>query len=254
MKLSPQQRRTILDNIDDIFQKIKARLMGRFFSGPRIYFEVVKQSNPFETIEGLFRYVTYMTGGPSSKIDEHQVEVLSEVTGNYVDAKRLQVQNKVLNAIAAAATPKQALKAVESHINDAGDYMEALVSNETHTATAYANKEGITKVGASIGIEDPTVCKVGVIDDKMCSTCRELWHDPDNIYKPRPWKLSQLKEGYMTDRENPYPTVGGSHPRCRHTLVFLPPNMAPDEKGTFVWKKFGYDYYENYKKKGGNNT
>jgi len=257
MNLTSLQKRKILDHIDDVFHKIKARLLGRFFTGPRIYFQVVKQSDPFETIESLFRYTTHMLYGAGGKVDEHQIEGLAEVTGNYIDAKRLQTQNKIINAINSANTPMEALKAATDHLDKATGYMELLVSNESRISQSQAEQAGINQVASSLGVEDPVIVKFGVVDGKLCENCRILWHDPSNPRKPRPYKMSELADGYMTDHKNPYATSGPSHPRCRHVTSFVPPNFSFDESGQIVWKAFGHSYYDEFYgkgKKGGSDT
>lgn len=244
MKLSSKQRRAILDSVEDMFETLKARLLGRFFKGPKIYFEMSRRANPIETIEGLFQYTNAMLYGAKTPVDEEHVEQLAEVTGNYIEAKKEDVSQTLLSHINDAETPEQAMAAVKDSLESATSYVDMLVANESRTAQAYAERSGITKLGASMGIEDPTVCKLGIIDDDMCENCRELWHDPTNKFVPKVYKLSELKEGYMTDHKNPYPTVGPTHPRCRHVLTFLPPNFGFTDKGHIEFKSFGHDEYE----------
>lgn len=78
--------------------------------------------------------------------------------------------------------------------------------------------------------------------------CRKLWHDPANIFKPIPYKLSELAEGYNTDMKNPVPTIGKTQPNCRHIASFVPPNFGFDSKGNIQFINFGYDYYSDFKK------
>lgn len=243
MKLSPAQRRAVLDNLDDIFYNLKARMLGKFFKGPKIYFEVVKRSNPLDTVEGIFNYTMKMLYGSHIEAPDDQVEALAEVTGNYLDEQRLKISNKVMSEIASADSPETALASIRESVDKISEHVDMLVANEARTAQAYAEREGITRVASSIGIEDPTVCKVGIIDDKMCPNCKKLWHTEKNINIPKVYKLSELKDGYMKDHKNPYPTVGPTHPHCRHSLTMVPPNFGFDSSGTVDWKGFGWDEY-----------
>jgi hypothetical protein len=116
-----------------------------------------------------------------------------------------------------------------------------LVNTETKIAQAYAEREGINRVAASVGVEDPVVAKLGIIDDKMCKNCRKLWHTPGNIWIPKVYKMSELQEGYNKDWKNPVPTVGPTHPNCRHGLTFIPPNFGFDQSGNITFKGLGWD-------------
>lgn len=248
MKLSPIQRRAVLDNLDKIFFNLKARMLGKFFTGPRLYFEVVQRSNPLDTVEGIFQYTMKMLYGADAKAPEEQIEALAETTGNYLDVQRIKISNKVMSEIAQATTPEAALDKIVENVNKITEHVDLLIANETRTAQAYAEREGITRVAASIGVEDPVVCKVGIIDDRMCPSCRKLWHDQKNINIPKVYKLSELKEGYMTDHKRPYATVGPTHPNCRHVLTMVPPNYGFSSDGIIKFVGFGHDEYEHQRK------
>jgi hypothetical protein len=248
MKLSPVQRRAVLDNLDKIFYNLKARLLGRFFTGPRIYFEVVQRANPMETIEGLFQYTMKMLYGAAQEAPEEQLEALAETTGNYLDVQRLKISNKVLADIAAADNPKDALDKITENVNKISEHMDTLVASEARHVQAYAEREGITRLGASIGVEDPVVYKIRTPGKVMCPNCRKLWHTPENLSIPKVYKLSELQEGYMTDHKNPYPTIGHTHPHCRHDLSMLPPNYGFNSAGIAEFRNFGYDEYEHQRK------
>jgi hypothetical protein len=248
MKLSSSQRRAVLNQIEDVFQRMKARLLGRFFKGPHIYFEVVKDSNPLHSLEGIYKYSQHVLYGPGAEVNENEVSNLAEISGNYMEAKRLQVQNKIMASIEQAPTAAIAVKSITEHLADTSDYMEKLVGNETRTVQAYADRAGITQVAASLGVDDPTCAKVGFWDKKTCQNCKELWHDPTNPAKPRPWKLSELKGGYMDDHKNPFPVIGPTHPSCRCVLIFIPPNFNFDDGGHLYFAGLGYNYLEEYRK------
>jgi hypothetical protein len=106
---------------------------------------------------------------------------------------------------------------------------------------------GIQQVGASLGVDDPTIARLGVWDDKICDACLKLWHQPDNQKIPRVWKMSELQSGYNTDQKNPVPTVSSTHPRCRHILTIVPPSFGYDENGRIKFIRFGYDIYDDQK-------
>ena len=249
MKLSRKQRRLILDRLDTMFFGLKARLLGRHFTGPRIFFQVVKDVNPMDTLEGLYRYVlVHTTQSSKTKANEHDVEDLAEIFGNYTDAAKLKFANKIMAEVAAAETPKEAVEAVRENIETATSYVKTLVNAEAQTTVAYANREGIAQIASSQGVADPTVMKLGVIDNKMCESCRGLWHQEGNIRIPKVYKMSELQDGYNTDHKNPVPTVGSTHCNCRHILSYLPDGYGFSAAGQIEFRDFGHDEHAHQRK------
>ncbi|MGH7241012.1 MAG: hypothetical protein ACREGB_01810 [Candidatus Saccharimonadales bacterium] len=249
MKIKNSAREEIQKAIDDLFLNLKARLLGRFFTGPRIYFEVVHRANPMETLEGLYRFTIATLYGPSAKVDEDHLEALANTAGNFIEAERLKASNHIMADLSGATTAKEVKEIIDAQIDKSTEYINGLVANEARTVQSYAEREGIMQLAASIGVEDPLVAKLGIIDKKLCPICVELWHTDDNIQVPRVYRLSELKEGYMKDHKNPYPTVGPTHPHCRHIMTFIPPNYGFKKDGTITFKGFGHDEYATQRKK-----
>jgi hypothetical protein len=248
MKLNKEQRQAILDILDDMFNDLKARMLGRFFKGPSIYFQVVKQTDPIDTLEGLYNYTIAHMFSPSAKVNEEDIEHLSDITANYIDAKKLQVANRIMHDVMQAETWDEALKSIKDHFADTTSYLKTLLNTETRITQAYAEKEGIQQVAQAVGVDDPVVAKLGVIDDKMCENCRKLWHLESNIRVPKVYKMSELAEGYNKDYKNPIPTLGPTHPNCRHILTFIPPNFGFNEFGRIEFKSLNYNVWEDQRK------
>ena len=244
MKISKKQKKAVTGAIDDIFYKLKARLLGRFFKGPAIFFEAVKRSDPMTSLEGIYRYTLQLTHGPGFEPDEDNLKDLAEITDNYIEAERLKTQNQIFNDISAADVPSEIKESVKKRLDKATNYLDTLLVTETRIVQAYAEKEGITQVGASMGIEDPTVAKLGIIDDKLCENCKKLWHSEKNIKIPKVYKLSELQEGYNKDWKNPVPTLGPTHPNCRHVLTMISPNFGFDANGNIDFIGLGHDEYK----------
>lgn len=243
MNIRKEQLDAISRAVDELFYSTKAKLLGNYFQGPKIFFEVAYTADPLETIEGLFRY-TLQLMFPGAQPDQKIIETLANITGDYVDAKRLQTKNKIVMDLIGAKTTKEANRLVQEHMQEATRYIDMLVNNESKIAQAYAEREGIHRVAASVGVDDPVVCKLGIIDDRMCANCRKLWHTPENIWVPKVYRMSELAEGYNKDNKNPIPTVGSTHPRCRHSMSFVPPNYGFDLHGTITFKGLGWDEWE----------
>lgn len=243
MKLNDQQIGLITGAVDDLFYNFKARLLGRFFKGPFMYFEVANENDPKTSIEGLFRYTIHMLYGSQVSVDENQIKKLAEITSNYIDAQRLKTLNRVLTDAERAKTQKELNDLVSEQMDKATSYMNLLSNTETTMVRAYAEREGITQLAAQIGVEDPVVCKRGIVDAKTCDNCLKLWHHPDNPFIPKVYRLSELTDGYNTDHRDPKPTVGHTHPHCRHVLSFIPPNYGFSKDGSLEFKGFGYDEF-----------
>ena len=79
MKLTQKQNKTILGIIDDLFWTLKANWLGRFFKGPKIYFEIVDETNPMETLEGIYTYTKFMINGPNYKVNKQDLKQISDI-------------------------------------------------------------------------------------------------------------------------------------------------------------------------------
>lgn len=248
MKLTDEQKVSIEFSVSDIFYRLKFRLLGRFFTGPRIYFELVDDLNPLNTLEGLYHYTANMMYGTSFKPSIKRIKNLNRITDNYIEAERLKTINNVMQAAEQGKSLDDIEEMIKETLDKSSEYVDMLVITEARNVQANAEREGVEKIAASIGVEDPTVCKVGVIDDKMCHVCRRLWHSEDNIYIPKVYKLSELFDGYNKSAKDPIPTVLASHPRCRHVLTFIPPNFGFNNRGVIEFKGFGYDVYAEQRK------
>jgi hypothetical protein len=246
LKLKPSDRTLITDTVNDIFYRMEARLLGRFFTGPSMYFSVASESEPEHTLEGAYRYALMNMYGANASVDENEIKSLSEITENYLEAERLKRINAIVHEVAAANSHKEAVKAIQTNIDKASTYVETVISTDSRNMQAYAEKDGIIRVSAAVGDENPTVVKLGVVDDKVCEACKKLWHSPDNPYKPRPWKLSELRDGYNKSQKDPIPTISASHPRCRHVLSYIPIGYTFDSSGVIKFEGFGHDYYSEY--------
>lgn len=249
MILNDKQKKDIEFYINDLFNRLKARLLGRFFKGPSIYFEIVQSGDPIDTMEGIYRYTIGMMYGSEAKIDFKRIKILAKITSNYLDAERLKTINNVILSAEQGSNYQEVQDLVTQNINKALKYTSVVLNTEIKNIQAYAERSGIEQLGASIGVDDPVVCKLGVVDEKLCVNCKKLWHSKENLFIPKVYKLSELKDGYNKDYKNPVPTVSCTHPHCRHTLTMIPPNYGFDQRGNITFKNFGYDEYVDQRAK-----
>lgn len=246
--ITPAQRSLILKQIESLFDSTKAKLLGRFFKGPRLYFTVAAQSDPLHTLEGLYNYtLNMMYGGGTQPQDDKVIEDLSDIAGNYLDAQKLKVANKLANDLIAAKTNGQIMSTVEEHLENASKYVDMLTSNELKITTAYATREGITKLASDLKVNDPVVVFLGVVDERVCKYCKSMYHDRKNLYRPKPYKLSQVQMAYfkpkLWDGKTPFINA---HPRCRHTMSFVAPGFGFTDTGMPTFIGGGYDYYKEF--------
>jgi hypothetical protein len=248
MQLSLFQRQLIMNKVDELFDSAKARLQGRFFKGPAIYFEVINATHPEETIEGIYTHALKTMFGPTATTSsERSIEHLSEIAGNYIDAQKMKVKNYVIADVLNAKTASEAYKAVSDNLGKAQKYMEMLVANETKLIQSYASKEGVSRIAADMKDDNPTIVWFGPVDNKTCKHCKEMYHDDAMPLKPKPWKMSQLRDGYFKPKEWDRASVfHNAHPRCRHAMSYVPKNMGFNDRGQIEFKHFGYDYYQDY--------
>lgn len=249
MDLSSEQREEILSAIDNLFEKAKANLLGRFFQGSRIFFQVARKADPLHTIEGIYHYtLNSLYGAGATSENPKIIENLAEITGNYFDSHKLKVKNHIIADLLKSKNHTEAIGSLKQHFSKAEKYIDMLVANETRIAVAYANREGISRIASDLGVEDPTVIFVGITDNKICKYCKNMYHDKKNINLPKPYKLSQIREGYFKPKEWDQKTPHQSplHPHCRHVMSFVAPNTGYDQNGFPHFKHFGYDYYKEY--------
>ena len=146
---------------------------------------------------------------------------------------------------------------IQKKINEFIDYLKIQfgtdLENTAHLAESNATKnhfylhyQSVLKTSRLLKINDPTVVKMGLSEEPLNETCKMLWHNPFNVLIPRPYKLSQLIKGAMTDFRNPYPSTGPTHINCQHQLILVTPGFSFNEKGHPIYIGQGFDYYSYY--------
>jgi hypothetical protein len=245
MRLSKQDLGLIHDAVSSAFLKLKLRLLGRFFSGSSIYFEATNP-DPMDSLESVWRYTNSLLYGIHGAMDEDYLKELSTITGNYVEAERLRTFNTIIKNVRAAATPEEAKEALEAAMEHATSKIDTIVNTETRTVQAFAEKSGIQRIASDIGIEDPNVAFLGIVDSKTCKYCLAMYHMPDNHHVPRVYRLSQVQDGYWKAKDWDGESVHNVplHPNCRHIMTFIAPNMGFDKSGQLQFVAFGHDEYE----------
>ena len=221
-QLSEGARQQVEQHVDRLFD----RLLGRFIGiGPKVIgFEITH--DPTLSLPGIF--ASSAVEGGTSTPDKGIFNSLLRITANYINGIREKAKARILyeleNAVArtGAENMSDVMKELEGKLADEWIKITADVKRVIETETAHASNQGlldgITKVGNSMGINDPVVFKIVVKDDLLCEVCKKVWLMDDGV-TPRLYKMSDLQHSYMDDHHHPFPTVGGSHPHCRCTLT-----------------------------------
>lgn len=246
-KLSLTQKLLISALLADLFYRAQAKFLGDRFDGPVKYRMLAATSDRKFTLDGIYLYTLTLLYGIGISPDNKELEGLAEVSQNYFEMQRLKATNQLLTSLNAAKTKKEINQIIKDVFNKSYNSIELLLNTETKTVQAYAEMHGVSNLAAKDGISDPVIVKFGIVDDRICETCKKLWHDKDNLFVPRPWKMSELNFGYSTHKDVKA-TIGPTHPRCRHTISYVPPNHGFSESGKLVFKHEGYNYYEEYYK------
>ena len=240
--------KVIKKTIAELFERSRARLLGRQLSKPnRILIQLMKDFGLENTIEGLFRSALASGVTLDADVDESLIEAQAAETGGYIDELEKRTYRSVLDAVKTGDT-----EAVTKAFTKATSDLEAIVITETNKAQNLAVYDGVMQAANAIGVNDPTLCALGKLDGKTCKYCLQMYHVESNQKKPRAFKSSQILEGWFKPKEWDGKTTyrPSLHPRCRHLLVAILPGFGLDENGTIKYVSKNYDEYEYQKSKG----
>lgn len=190
------------------------------------------------------------------KVAEHYIDSIeqktladtSRIIGEKYDNLALQAkrEGKTLREVAASAAGETILNEINKELllqKDKTDKaVDALVVHELHNAQNAGALDGIIGSAKSLGIGDPTVFKIGVLDDSRCKYCWKLWTMPDQV-TPKVYKLGELS-GSPGHWKNPEPSVSPTHVRCRDILTILMPGFGFDSNGKVAYIGAGHDEYK----------
>jgi hypothetical protein len=216
--------------IDGLFDRVKGRYLGPGAVGPKRIFISYK---PELTLQGLY---SAAAGEERARPDEGVMGSLVRIAEGYLDASRAKTKARVVAAVqqflrdaAAKGRGADVETVLGGQLADVwgqvtGDIVKILDTEATH-ARNIGTLEGITKVSAAAGIEDPVVYFIVVRDTETCAECLRLHTLGDKAMTPRCWYLSEVGNGYHRRGEE-VPKIGGLHPHCRCTLATLMPGYG----------------------------
>lgn len=237
--------KVIHDAIDLLYDRLKARVLGGSWTDKRVHVGI----SPDLTLPGIFKQASVEE---RNRPNIDLLESLLRTANGYLDAQKIASKTKTVHAVEAALREAEQ-KGVDHNMEDAlsmelvdvwkkaTDDVKKIVDTEATHVRNTGTLDGILKVNAASGIEDPNVFFIVVRDDSLCDECRKLHLLPSG--KPRVWKLSQVGHGYHK-RGDENPKLGGLHPHCRCSLGTLLPGYGFDDAGMVHYISPDHDEYE----------
>lgn len=247
MALSRRTTKQIRAAIDALFQKMRARLLGQSRQIPSDKIIAVV-SNRDTTLQGLYEAAARAAGGTP---DAGVIRTIEDVVGAHLDAAHSRAEAHILREAAAVEAEAQASGKPSELAATLGTRLAGVWRKVTEDVARIVDTEGtqvrnlgvlegVTKIAALRGEDDPVVYWVVTRRDPYpCSECRRL-HLMDDGLTPRCWRLSEIGHSYHKHGDA-NPKVGGLHPFCKCSQAGLSPGFGFDATGHLVYKGDGWD-------------
>lgn len=244
-KLSKTATKTVEMAIEQMFLRAKARLIGPGMLGQQI----AVAYRPDLTLPALFHAASKEEGAVPN---QETLESVMRIADSYLDSVKERAKARVVNEINAFLRSAH-LSGVKTDVQTVlggkltevwggiRTQLHAIVDAEANQTKNISLMEGILKVNAADGIEDPLVYFIVVRDGDLCEECKRL-HLLDDGKTPRVYRLSEIGHGYHKKGE-PDPKLGGLHPHCRCTMGTLLPGYGFDKAGMIRYIGRGHDEY-----------
>lgn len=246
--LSVTQIKIIERSVDKVFDRLKTRFLGPKRGAKTIGY----QFKPELSLAALFLDATKNEG--NVKPDKDLLRSLMAVAEKHIESQRDNTKAMVVRAVDAflRENKKGTLKTVlGGQLADiwkkTAESTAKIIDTEGTTARNAGTLDGIVKVNASMGIDDPFVYFVVVHDHLLCKDCLNLHLMPDQN-TPRVYRLSDIGHGYHK-KGDLNPKIGGLHPHCRCSLVSLMPGYGFDSGGRVKFISKEHNEYDEQRKK-----
>jgi uncharacterized protein YqgV (UPF0045/DUF77 family) len=246
--------------VEALFDRAKARFLGR---RPPKEIRIGIRTPPVGvrddlTLGGVFDHSAQSEG---FKPSENLRESLNRVASGYLDAHKELAKVKAVNAVhnwlqeAAAKKTKTDVDTVLG--GELTDLMREVTANVKKIAEAETNRaknsgtiDGIAKIAAVTGQDDPLVYFVIVRDGHVCDECLRLHQVTGTISgPPKVYKLSEVGHGYhKKGQENP--KVTGLHPHCRCSLVYIGKGFGFNDEGKLTYISNDHDEWSAQRDQG----
>lgn len=248
--LGPRQIHAIGKAVDQVFDRLKLRFLGEDFLGKRLY---VTHSQ-YLSLPGLFSAANKEEGVEPDRKILNQILTVAET---YLDSSRERCKARVtatVQGFVADAHHQGTTPDIETVLGgqladiykETASHVRQIAESEANHTKNVGSLDGIVRVNAAVGIDDPQVYFVVVNDKDLCDECRRLHLLPDGK-TPRVWRLSQVGHGYHKKGEE-NPKIAGLHPHCRCSMVTLMPQYGFSHQGLVTYVGKDHDEYERQQK------
>ncbi len=235
--------KAIHDHLDDLFDKLKVKLIGPQSVPKSVRIGVIHEF----TLPGLFAAAAAEEG-----VAPHFDSLVAAlgIADSYIEAYRDIAKARVVREVQAFLTDAEN-KGIKTDIQtvlggklsdvwtDVSDSVHQIVDSEANAVKNLGITEGIIQMNAESSIDDPVVYFVVVRDEHTCSECKRL-HLMGDGHTPRLWYMSEIGSGYHKKGDDT-PKFGGLHPHCRCTLAGILPGYGFGDGGSQEYKRQGYD-------------
>lgn len=251
--ISSSGKEALAQSIEQMFDRIALQFIGDI---PRLRNKkrLIISTEPHFGLSHLF--VQSMTNRVPNIVEKDVLKSLLESSNGYIDSLKSKTMASVVERIDGLAREAQMQNRKLSQ-EEVQIVLDEELTRAKHGLTTIAEAEStklrnlgammqISNVASSIGDEDPTVFFAVIKDATTCKECLRLHLMPDQS-TPRLWKLSELKYSYHKRGEQK-PSIGGLHPFCRCTLVYLTDGFGFDKSGKLTFIDSEFDAYSNQRK------
>jgi hypothetical protein len=213
-----------------VFLKAKARILGPWSVSKKI--AIGANIHHEYSLPGLFEAACREEG---VKPDHKTLAQVLKIAGGYLDATESRTTARVIKEVSSFLTEahtsgvKTDLQTVlggklQEVLSDSVVSMRRIIDTECQQVKNTGILDGIVRISAASGIDDPLCYWVGVYDEHRCEECWRLFTLEDRV-TPRVYKLSEVGHSYHHKGDSD-PKLAGLHPSCRDTLATLMPGYG----------------------------
>lgn len=227
--LSREAAGRIKDAVSALFTRARARLLGK---RPVHEIRIGVSHSPLGVREDMGLPAVFDAASQSEGFRPNVAmrNALVGVASDYLDAHEALAKVRLVHTVQ-AFLQDAATKDVKTDVDtvlggqlaklmgEVTANVKRVVATETTRARNAGTFDAVTKIAAVTGVEDPVVFFAGPNDNHTCEECAKLFFLDDGV-TPKVWLLSEVGHGYHRKGED-NPKVGGCHPHCRHTMVYL---------------------------------
>ncbi len=202
----------ISKGIDEIFEDLKRRLLGSFYSQ-----DSFNSNNKYLSLPGIYTSA-YVSGGSRKTPNPQNIQNMASSVESYINSIKEKFKAKTFTEIEQQLS-ESPTEEFEQKLNDslaeifdkAQVEAKQVIETELHRAKTIGVNDSVVDFANEQGDNDPTVYALTRMDNKVCKYCKELYEQTDGT--PRVYKLSELSSAFF-DKKNPSAVLPPVHPNC----------------------------------------